>query len=39
MDDWKMQQGNLGPDPYDDSNDPDMAMYVLDINQYLYQTH
>lgn len=27
MDDWKMQQGNLGPEP-DDVND-DMAMYVL----------
>lgn len=27
MDDWKLQQGNLGPDP-DDINDPDMAMYV-----------
>lgn len=25
-DDWKMQQGNLGPEP-DDANDPDMAMY------------
>lgn len=27
MDDWKMQQGNLGAD-HDDSNDPDMALYV-----------
>ncbi|KDO62270.1 hypothetical protein CISIN_1g039060mg [Citrus sinensis] len=25
MDDWKMQQGNLGPET-DDANDPDMAM-------------
>lgn len=25
MDDWKLQQGNLGPEP-DDVNDPDMAM-------------
>ncbi|KAL2502446.1 Cellulose synthase A catalytic subunit 7 [UDP-forming] [Forsythia ovata] len=25
MDDWKMQQGNLGPEP-DDSADPDMAI-------------
>ncbi|KAK1552670.1 hypothetical protein Q3G72_021274 [Acer saccharum] len=25
MDDWKMQQGNLGPEP-DDLNDPDSAM-------------
>ncbi|KAI4376767.1 hypothetical protein MLD38_014490 [Melastoma candidum] len=25
MDDWKMQQGNLGPEA-DDANDPDMAM-------------
>ena len=30
MDDWKLQQGNLGPDP-DDSNDPDMALYVLSL--------
>ena len=27
MDDWKLQQGNLGPEP-DDANDPDMAMYA-----------
>ncbi|KVI11731.1 hypothetical protein Ccrd_009856 [Cynara cardunculus var. scolymus] len=26
MDDWKMQQGNLGTDHIDDSADPDMAM-------------
>lgn len=25
MDDWKLQQGNLGPEP-DGANDPDMAM-------------
>ncbi|KAJ0031933.1 hypothetical protein Pint_14347 [Pistacia integerrima] len=25
MDDWKYQQGNLGPEP-DDANDPDMAL-------------
>lgn len=30
MDDWKLQQGNLGPDP-DDSNDPDMALYVKSL--------
>jgi len=27
MDDWKMQQGNLGAE-IDDSVDPDIAMYV-----------
>lgn len=26
MDDWKMQQGNLGPEQYDDLADADMAM-------------
>ncbi|XP_030510687.1 cellulose synthase A catalytic subunit 7 [UDP-forming] [Cannabis sativa] len=26
MEDWKMQQGNLGPDPHDDVNDQDMAL-------------
>lgn len=31
MDDWKMQQGNLGPDA-DDYNDPDMAMYVFSLH-------
>lgn len=35
MDDWKMQQGNLGPDA-DDYNDPDMAMYVLPLQLYLW---
>jgi len=25
MDDWKLQQGNLGPEP---DEDPDAAMYV-----------
>lgn len=27
MDDWKLQQGNLGQE-FEDSADPDMAMYV-----------
>ena len=27
MDDWKLQQGNLGPET-DDATDPDMGMYV-----------
>lgn len=27
MEDWKMQQGNLAAE-FDDSIDPDMAMYV-----------
>lgn len=26
MDEWKLQQGNLGPDQYDDLADTDMAM-------------
>lgn len=30
MDDWKMQQGNLGPEPEDD---PDAALYVPFANQ------
>lgn len=32
MDDWKLQQGNLGHEP-DDLKDPDMAMYVFNILQ------
>lgn len=30
MDDWKMQQGNLGPEP-EDANDPDNAMYLFEL--------
>lgn len=32
MDDWKMQQGNLGAE-FDDAVDPDIAMYVLNMFQ------
>lgn len=31
MDDWKLQQGNLGHEP-DDSIDPDSAMCVLKLH-------
>lgn len=37
MDDWKLQQGNLGPEP-DDANDPDMAMYARKLPSFLF-TH
>lgn len=35
MDDWKMQQGNLGPDA-DDIND-EMALYVCVYIEYWWQ--
>lgn len=37
MDDWKMQQGNLGPET-DDANDPDMAMYWPKLFSIVLQT-
>lgn len=34
MDDWKLQQGNLGPEG-DDTADVDMAMYISNFLQIL----
>jgi hypothetical protein len=31
MDDWKLQQGNLGGPEPDDMNDADMAMFVPNL--------